>query len=761
MQIKMYGQEEEPQYNDQAEEDAEQAKLYERFDALCNQLIRSRSEAIDARQQSGIENEWMEDEEYYEGIDDANRGEMSAWRGKPLGTPGLVDQSTGSTVFVNITRPYCDAAAARTADVLMSTDDRSWYIDATPIPELVKLSEGELPPEISAQIGKMPQPEQETQRIIAMAQAQVKAAREKSEKASKRIEDWQTESQYHATLRAVIGDAAKVGSGILKGPIPERVKKIAYIDGQIVISDEIKPVSRRIDYWNFFPAPGCGEDIHDGSFTWEKDDITARKLEGLIGAPGYFEDQIKECLKEGAQKVGKIQDETNLASGLTKRDTKNLFEIWYYHGQISKEDFLAANILAQEEFDSDKIPDSIYAQVTMVNNHAIRVIMNPLDTGDFPYDVMVWQVRKHLPWGMGIARQVRTPQRIVNAAARNLMDNAGRAAGPQVVIDTEIVQPENGIYEITPWKIWRVMRTLDGTKDIDSVFRFVTINMYQSELQNIINTGLKLAEDVTGLPMIMMGQMSAATPDTLGGMKLQNDNAGTVLRRVAKLFDDRLTEPHIRRYYTYLLQYGPDDEKGDFIIYAQGSSSLVERDVQGQQIQQMGQLVGNPIYGIDPKKFAEELFKSWRLDPTRFQYDDEEWKAVVEKLSQPPQDSSLQVAQIRADVALQTEQLKKTVAEYIQASKEAIEERKLQVNDDQFTRQMEFNAIMATVDQDIIAFQEQNKKGINDDALKTRLAETVMKLRPIYEGMKMGSAQLPTPPTEPAGTAPNGESYQK
>ena len=34
------------------------------------------------------------------------------------------------------------------------------------------------------------------------------------------------------------------------------------------------------------------------------------------------------------------------------------------------------------------------------------------------------------------------------------MDNAGRAGGPQIVIQQGIVSPENNIYEITPWKIW-------------------------------------------------------------------------------------------------------------------------------------------------------------------------------------------------------------------------------------------------------------------------------------------------------------------
>jgi hypothetical protein len=79
-----------------------------------------------------------------------------------------------------------------------------------------------------------------------------------------------------------------------------------------------------------------------------------------------------------------------------------------------------------------------------------------------------------------------------------------------------------------------------------------------------------MAEDVTGLPQIMQGQQGQA-PETVGGMQILQNNAGTVLRRIAKTYDDRITEPHVRRYYEWLMTYGDDAEKGDFQIDARGS----------------------------------------------------------------------------------------------------------------------------------------------------------------------------------------------
>ena len=49
----------------------------ERLDRFGKALLSKRQKAIQARKKSGIEEIWDQDTEYYEGIDDANRGEVS------------------------------------------------------------------------------------------------------------------------------------------------------------------------------------------------------------------------------------------------------------------------------------------------------------------------------------------------------------------------------------------------------------------------------------------------------------------------------------------------------------------------------------------------------------------------------------------------------------------------------------------------------------------------------------------------------------
>ena len=157
------------------------------------------------------------------------------------------------------------------------------------------------------------------------------------------------------------------------------------------------------------------------------------------------------------------------------------------------------------------------------------------------------------------------------------------------------------------------------------------------------------------MPAMLQGIRGDA-PETLGGMQMQNNNATSVLRRLAKRFDDYLTRPHIRRYFDWMMQYDDDDSiKGDSEVEVRASSALVERDAQQQFLMQMLNASLDPRYELNPAKFAAELVKGQRLDIKRFQLTEEE-KAAQKQQPNP-------VEQAKAElIAAQTQ---KTQAETV------------------------------------------------------------------------------------------------
>lgn len=782
--------------HEMSEEDSQAAHEEKRafVKRLGLSLRQLRDEAIRGRAASGIEAEWLKDEEYYEGIDDLNRSERSSAMRKPEGQYAVERrESTGSTVFINITRPYVDGAAARLADILLPSNDRAWAYEVTPVSELIPIAKGQTPKRLKARIEdaqRDPVTDEINQEGVAkteeelrqFALQELKKAKAAVDKATTRVEDWHEECQFQAELRKAIEDCAKVGSGVIKGPIPEKKRAVAFIDGRIVIQDEIKPVSKQISYWNFYPDPSCGHNIHDGNYVWERDDITQKALVGLIGVPGYDADSIHEVLEEGPHTAVTLQanqsQENPMLNGLSAINGRSLYEIWYYYGTLS------AKVLEHLGCECPEGTNIVDVQLTMVNNHVIKAALNPLETGDFPYDLVTWQRRRGVCWGAGVASQVRTPQRIITAATRSMMDNAGRAGGPQVILQQGVVQPADGVYCIEPWKVWVADEQAD-TQGLNNAFRFVTIDMYQQQFQGIIELGLRLAEDVTGMPMIMQGQTNVNTPTTFSGMQLQNNNASTILRRTVRLFDDTFSVPHMQRWYRWLLMYGEDDEKGDFQIVARGSSALIEKDMHTQELMQLGDIVQNPVFGLDPKKWLRKYLKAKRVDVRDLEYDDEEWKKIVESMANPPQqpDPSVEVARIKQETDIKvaeinsgnrdkdresreqiaahnmansvrevelTRESKEQIAAHTMAQKQALEQGRL-----------EMQRAIEEMRQQIALVKADKEDARHLDSIKESMAKLVMTLDAQKELSQMNGGQAARPAAEPPQRAQPGRGFEQ
>jgi hypothetical protein len=703
----------------------------ERLESFGRSLSNKRQEAITGREGSGIETIWTEDEDAYEGFDEANGASTpdkprsttgdSSYRGRAKGV-------TRSTVYLNITRPYVDAAAAKISDMLLPTDDKNWGIKPTPIPSTGKNKTGDMP--VMGLDGLQMQAELENpdgtmtkkpMTVDDFFKQSMQEAREKAERAERRIEDWLVECQYHAEVRKVIEDSSRIGTGILKGPVPiKRRTKVVKKDEEtktvtIEIEEKIAPDSKRVDPWNFYPDPTCGDCIHNGNYVFERDEITGKQLKALIGVPGYDESQIMKVLEEGPGK--------KLANRLGKRNASvdnERFEIWYYYGEVDLDDLRTVYKKADDEY-SEKIS----AIVTMVNDTVIKGALNPLDSGEYPYDVMVWQ-RKSNDWtGIGVARQMRTPQRMLNAATRNMMDNAGLSAGPQLILRKNIITPADGTWEIVPRKIWLASEEADN-RSVGDALTTINIPTMQGELMGIIQFAQKMAEDVTGLPALMQGQQGAA-PETVGGMTMLLNNASTVLKRIARTFDDLITEPHIRRYYEWLMLYGEDDEKGDCLIDARGSTALVERDIQNQALLQLGNFLADPEFGIDKRKWFMEMAKAQRLDPNKFTYSDDEIEARMQQMAQQPQQqdprvvaaqASIQTAQIRAESDIEKENIQS------QTDMAELEFKRETMQMDNKARREEI-----AMQREIKIMELSQAQNLSITQIKAQLADTAMKER--------------------------------
>ena len=703
----------------------EMERTQERLQAFGQSLSSQRDEWIRARYSYGVDKRWLEDEDQYNAKDNINKAASqmmtSVEQGYPVTTQGAKPHR--STVYIGLTRQKTNAAEARISDILLPTDDRNWGIKPTPKPTLMAMSR-DTQMAGDKETGQ-PLLNPDTGEPLAMrdiARAAMKTAREKSDAMQLEIEDQLVECDYNGELRKVIHNSARLGTGVIKGPIvTNRTRKAwqPYKDmqgntiHQLDIVTEVTPASFSIDPRNVWPDPGCGDSIHNGKGVYEREQMTSRQVRDLAKQPGFMKEQLRKVLEEGPKKSATFQE----LKDEDQRDiARDVYEMWSYWGEVDHDDLEAAGIKLGQK---DELR-AVSACVVMINSTIVKAFLNPLEGGDLPYDFYVWERVSDSVWGYGIPYLMRAQQKVLNAAWRQMMDNAGVSSGPQIIVKAGAIQPADKQWQISARKIWFATDEVD---DVRKAFTAVEFNSHQVELSGIIKMAMELADMETGVPVIMQGEKGAA-PDTVGGMQMLMNSANVVLRRLVKQFDDMVTRPHIRRYYDYNMMYNEDEEiKGDFSIDARGSSALLIRDIQNQAFLNLLAAGANPVYGVylDTQKLFEKALQAQHIDPKEVFKSEDELEKIKEQQKNPPEapsDPAMAVAQLRGQIEMEKAKAQNAgdMAELQVRQSIAQQEGEIRMAEMQLTREIEM-------------LKMANTQNLTLEQIKAKLADTAMRER--------------------------------
>lgn len=718
-------------------------------------LAKKRDEWVRMRRSQGIDKRWTDDLDQYHAKDNANRMASSMMESVEQGFPVLQAHArpTRSTIFIGLTRAKANAAEARLADILLPTDDRNWGIQPTPLPHLVHglLNEKQaVHPQNGPMVDQQGNPIQVKQIAAQVHQLAAAAA----EAMQTEIEEQLNISDFNGEERKMLHDTVVLGTGVLKGPIvTNRVRK-AWRQGEdatgkpfyeMQFMQELSPASFRVDPRNIIPDPSCGDNHRDGEGLFERDVMTGKRVRALGKQPGYNKDQLRKVLREGPKRSATFEmpqegpEKDREVSQLNKT-----FEVWEYWGEIDREDAIAAGVQLDDEDDE---LESVSVCVIMINETVVKAFLNPLDDGDIPYDFYQWEKVTGSVWGYGVAYIMRAQQKVINTSWRQLMDNLGVTAGPQIVVKRRQITPADQVWDIHSRKIWYAS---DEVADVRQAFTAVEFNSHSDELLKVIEFAMKLVDEETAVPMLDQGEKGTA-PDTVGGMQMLMNASNVVLRRLVKQFDDDVTRPHIRRYYDYNMLYSPKNEiKGDFSIDARGSSALLVRDIQNQAFMSLMQAGANPTYGIflDLQKLFEKALQAQHIDPAEIMASDAEIQRRQQAASQQPPNPAVQVAQIK----VQGEQQRTQSNEQIKQLEAQTAMQQMQI--DRATKLEELQA-----QKEILMLTLASKQNISLQQIKADLAKTVIntntqKELKASEHHLAAQAQLAEPTPDPSTPGP-------
>lgn len=679
-----------------AEIDAKLAAFGGRLQALADKQVKDRND---------IEVRWLDDMRAYHGKYDA-------------ATLTRIRNSGGSEAFINLTKNKCNAAESRLSDMLFPSDDRNWSLTPTPNPELNKLLESDAVINIDGQ--------ETTEKELA--EWELEEAGKKAKEMQREIDDQLVEADYAAKCREAIHDAVVLGTGILKGPIVDgRVIK-SWVNGEdgemrLEIKETLGATVEVVSPWDYFPDMAA-RNKSECEFEFERKYLTRQKVEELLDLPGdsILREQVIKVLsdEEPTEDTDDSFNNRRVISGYSQNVTRSRYILWEYHGYISHEELEVCGFFDDQEETEDKeeYQRGITGSVLLLNGRVIRVSMNPLDTEESPYSVFTWERDANSIFGFGVPFMIRSPQKMLNASVRMMLDNSRLSVGPQIVMNKKLVTPADGSWQFSPYKRWNVN---DETRSVREAVQFIDVPSNQSELDKIYQLSRMLIDEQSSMPAIATGEGDPnAAPQTATGVAITSGAAKVVFKRVVKNFDDNMIRPMIKRFYDWNMQYSDKNEiKGDMQVNALGSTSLMIRE---QEAQIMGDVLRmiDPreiMLRIEPEEAIAKFFKSRNISTAGLLKPEEEVEKLKEAEAQSgqmtPEQQKMQFDMQKIQMQAQQQEQKMMIEYEIAMRKLAAEQ---QTTVEKIKQQSGAIEMRAYIDQ----LKEQNRRQIEEMRIATQ-----------------------------------------
>ncbi|MDP4076236.1 hypothetical protein [Acidovorax sp. A1169] len=652
------------QQEDQDRRDAEARAV--RVSALGRRLLTLAQEQVQQRQV--IEERWYKDVRQFNGQYD----------------PGMFgdEGEYGSRIFVPLTRRLCGLVEARLFDMLFPSDERSYVIEPTPVPDLdeaMGLAE-QLPPDT-----QMQSPEGPMVTAGAMKDS-IGAMMDEASKAcdamQREIDDQLAECSYPRHARDVIHDAVLYGTGVLKGPVPlfRTTKRWTQQgDGAYVMSLTRKPLPQasRVDLWNFFPDMSSTH-IREAEFVFERHYLTKQEAADLQDMPDVDADALRRMLgTDPTTPTNNYRERLRAISGSSGAKDRR-YEVWEYHGPITAQELIDCGCAVEDD------PLKTYTGVVWFGSQGevLKAALNPLDSNEHPYSVFTWQMDEASIFGFGMPYEVRDNQESANSSFRAMHDNMGLCVLPQVVVDDQAIEPVDGSWRMAPGKFWRNKRP---GADARQGIQFIAIDARLKELQEIFGMSKQLIEEVGTLPAFLQGTEAPNYMQSATGASIAYTAANLWVRRAVRNWDDDIVTPLITRFFDWNMQYSEKKEiKGDSRVRAMGIAALVELEGQAQRLQafmQTAQAMGLPP--SNQMRLMRQFARAFKLDPDQVLPTEQE----IAKMQQAEQQQGPKQDPLMAKVELDKARLQQT--QQIHQEDQALRREEMASNERVMDRRMQ------------------------------------------------------------------------
>lgn len=540
-------------------------------------------------ERSGIESRWLDDLRQYKGIYPA------AVRAKLTGGK--------ANAFIGITKTKIQAIDARIMDLNFPTsEETNWNIKPSPEPELPNELVNIKAQEWVAKNQRPPTPED-------IAMIVMEDAKNRSSLMGARIKDQLVEARYRDKMRKVVHSGNLYGTGVLKGPLVDYKDARSWVltaDGGWTMQTEQKmlPYIEATSVWDIYPDMSAVEP-EDLRFVFQRHVMPRSELVELSNRDDFESEIIMEHIRTNRngtaiyktyeQELRTLDSERFNPDERTDfmSERKKRYEVIEFWGSIDAEDIIDSGYSLPDEL----MGLELLANVWMLRDKVIKFEIAEVQSIGIPYYWYYYNKDETCIFGEGVPVVMRDTQKLFNAAVRALCDNTAGSAGPVYEVNEDMISPGQNLDNIGPWTtVYR------GGRGIEAQHPAIRVHTIQSNAQlyiQLINLFSTLADESSAIPKYLHGSaqgMGGGAGRTMGGMSMMLGQSVTVVKEQVRCLDDYVVKRFIRNMYYWNMELGEGDEyKGDFEVNAEGSASLIAKEVRAEKLISYLQSTANPL----------------------------------------------------------------------------------------------------------------------------------------------------------------------
>ncbi len=457
---------------------------------------------------------------------------------------------------------------------------------------------------------------------------QIEPAEEAARNMQKLIHDQLEETHAISVLRHVLFEMCLLGTGILKGPFnyEQSLHKWSLNDaGEREYTPRTKLVPRieAVSCWDLYPDPDA-INIEDADYVIQRHIYNRGQVRDLANRPFFRKSAIEELLAGGPNYETRSYETALFDRENQEEYNKNRFEVLEYWGTMDKALVEEAGIEMPDDI-SDEL-DEVQINAWISNGQILRLVLNPFTPARNPFMVCPYEINPYQFFGVGIPENMDDAQTIMNGHARMAIDNLALAGNLVFDVDETMLVPGQDM-TIYPGKIFR--RQSGQTGQALHGLRFPNT---APENMQIFDKFRQLADEATGIPSYSHGTTGVmSTTRTASGMSMLMGAAALNIKTVVKNVDDYLLRPLGETLFQWNMQFNKNipDIQGDLDVKAQGTSSLMQKEVRSQRLMTFMQVASNQFLAPFVKwhSIIREIAKSMDIDPDQLVNDPE--KAAI------------------------------------------------------------------------------------------------------------------------------------